>query len=142
MRQFIRHPTTVPIEVSTGAAPEPNLLEAKNVSLGGLAFQADRMITPGEIVEVRIPSVRPPFAARARVVWCRPGAQGFELGVAFLEAAHAFRARMVEQVCHIEAYREAVNRQQGRRLSGREAAAEWIAKYAADFTDIGQAPPH
>ena len=99
------------------------------------------MMTPGGVVEVRIPSVRPPFAARARVVWCRPGAHGFELGVAFLDAADAFRARMVEQVCHIEAYRQAVYRQEGRDLSGREAAAEWIAKHAADFADIGQAPP-
>ena len=40
MRQFIRHPATVPIEVSAGAAPEPALHEAMNVSLGGLAFQA------------------------------------------------------------------------------------------------------
>ena len=99
MRQFIRHPATVPIEVS--ATPEPALYEARNVSLGGLAFQAGQTMTPGGIVEVRIPSVRPPFAARARVVWCRPDAQGFELGIAFLEAADAFRARMVEQVCHI-----------------------------------------
>jgi hypothetical protein len=141
MRQFIRHPATVPIEVSRGAAPEPELHETRNVSLGGLAFQAGQMMTPDEVVEVRIPSVRPPFAARVRVVWCRPGVGGFELGVAFLEAADAFRARMVEQVCHIEAYRETVNRQEGRNLSGREAAAEWIAKHAADFADIGQAPP-
>jgi hypothetical protein len=141
MRQFIRHPATVPIEVSAGAAPEPALHEAMNVSLGGLAFQAGQMLAPGGIVEVRIPSVRSPFAARARVIWCRPGARGFELGVAFLEAADAFRARMVEQVCHIEAYREAVQREEGRSLSGRQAAAEWIAKHAADFADIGQAPP-
>ena len=30
-----------------------------------------------------------------------------------------------------------MNRQEGRKLSGREATAEWIAKHAADFTDIG-----
>ncbi|HEX6012462.1 MAG TPA: PilZ domain-containing protein [Geminicoccaceae bacterium] len=141
MRQFIRHPATVPIEVSAGAAQDSALREAMNVSLGGLAFQADQMMAPGGLVEVRIPLVRPPFAAWARVVWCRPGGRGFELGVAFLEAADAFRARMVEQVCHIEAYREAVHREEGRNLSGREAAAEWIAKHAADFADIGQAPP-
>ena len=141
MRRFIRHPASVPIEVRPGAVPEPALHEAMNVGLGGIAFHAGEALTPGGVVEVRIPSVRPPFAARARVVWCRPGARGFELGVAFLETADAFRARMVEQVCHIEAYREAVSRQESRNLSGREAAAEWIAKHAADFADIGQAPP-
>ncbi|MCZ7563309.1 MAG: hypothetical protein M5U08_05410 [Burkholderiales bacterium] len=44
---------------------------------------------------------------------------------------------MVEQVCHIEEYRRAVARDEGRTLSTEEAAAEWIAEYAARFPDPG-----
>jgi hypothetical protein len=46
--------------------------------------------------------------------------------------SEAFRARMVEQICHIERY----HRQQlsdGRFVSEEEAAIEWIAKYAGQF---------
>jgi hypothetical protein len=44
---------------------------------------------------------------------------------------------MVEQVCHIEDYRRSVLRTERRELSLDEAAAEWIAKHAADFPQIG-----
>ena len=44
MRRFIRHPATVPIEVSPGSTPEPSRHEAMNVSLGGLAFHAGQKL--------------------------------------------------------------------------------------------------
>jgi hypothetical protein len=62
---------------------------------------------------------------------------GYELGVTFLDAEDAFRARMVEQLCHIEDYRRSVMRTQGRELSLDEAATEWIEKFAEDFPEIG-----
>jgi hypothetical protein len=40
---------------------------------------------------------------------------------------------MVEQICHIEAYRRNILQTEGRVLDGRSAALEWIDKYAADF---------
>ena len=43
---------------------------------------------------------------------------------------------MVEQVCQIEHYRQAVLRQEGRALDGEAAAPEWIARYAADFAAL------
>jgi hypothetical protein len=55
--------------------------------------------------------------------------------VQFLDAADAFRARMVEQVCSIERYRREVRRREGRVLSGQEAAEEWIREHAARFPD-------
>jgi hypothetical protein len=41
---------------------------------------------------------------------------------------------MVEQICHIEHYRRAVHESQGRTLSSREAAIEWIEGYADTLT--------
>jgi hypothetical protein len=61
---------------------------------------------------------------------------GYELGVTFLEAEDAFRARMVEQLGHIEDYRRSVQRIEGRELDMDEAAHEWIEKYAANFPQI------
>jgi hypothetical protein len=137
MRQFIRHPADIPIEVSAGDPSAQALLETRNVSLGGLAFHAERELELGLVVEIRIPCVRPAFETRARVVWCRARNGGFDLGVEFLDPKDAFRARMVEQICHIEDYRKTVHESEGRQLTGREAAMEWIAKYAAEFPDPG-----
>jgi hypothetical protein len=137
MRQFIRHPADVPIEVSAGDPSDRAAHQASNVSLGGLAFRAARELAPGQVVEVRIHCVRPVFETRARVVWCRERDGGFDLGVQFLTAEDAFRARMVEQVCHIETYRKTVQETEGRLLTGKEAAMEWIARYAAEFPEPG-----
>jgi hypothetical protein len=49
---------------------------------------------------------------------------------------------MVEQICHIEDYRQSVCRVEGRQLSAEEAAVEWIAQYAAQFPDIGASRVH
>jgi hypothetical protein len=40
---------------------------------------------------------------------------------------------MVDQLCHIEAYRKRVLAEQGRKLSSEAAAWEWVARYAAGF---------
>jgi len=133
MRQFIRHPADIPIEVARNDPLPPADLHACNVSFGGLAFQSHVELEPGAIVAVRILVVRPEFESKARVVWCHGRAAGFELGVEFLDVADAFRARMVEQVCHIENYKHEVYRAEGRTLTIEEAAKEWIGKYAADF---------
>ena len=136
MRHFIRHPADIPIEVSAGDQLVHATRHIHNVSLGGLAFQSDGELEPGIIVEVRIPFVRPMFETKARVVWCSAREGGFELGVAFLDPEDAFRARMVEQVCHIENYKKVVYRAEGRLLTAEEAAMEWIGKYASQFPDV------
>jgi hypothetical protein len=135
MRQFIRHPADIPIDVSTGDPTAQASSQTYNVSLGGLAFRSACEFAPGAVVQIRISCVQPVFETRARVVWCHAHEGGFDLGVEFLDRKDAFRARMVEQVCHIENYRKAVYRTEGRVLAGKEAALEWIGKYAAHFPD-------
>jgi hypothetical protein len=133
MRQFIRHPADIPIEVICGTPPPQAIRHIRDVSHGGLAFPAAEQVEPGVIVDIRIPCVRPVFETKARVAWCSARANGFELGVEFLDAHDAFRARMVEQICHIENYRKSVYRTEGRELTAEQAALEWIGKYAAHF---------
>ena len=136
LRAFIRHPADVPLEVHAGpvSAPSHGELHATNVSLGGLCFLATRPMAVGSEVRLRIPTVSPPFETEATVVWCRPHGEGeWEVGARFLSAGDAFRARMVEQVVHIERYRRDVRTREGRNLTGTEAAREWIARYADAF---------
>lgn len=132
-RRFIRHTLDVPLEVQRDDGGPTATQQGVNVSSGGLAFLFDACLVNGDIVRIRIPTVVPPFEARARVVWCRPEDDRFLVGVEFLDAADAFRARMVEQVCAVEQYRAKVLEQEGRRLSSQEAAAEWIGRYADSF---------
>ena len=83
-----------------------------------------------------VPFSRFVVEAQARVAWCKDRRGYYEVGVEFLAEDDMFRARMVEQVCHIEHYRKAVKAKEGRRLSREEAALEWIAKHAADFPKV------
>lgn len=134
-RTFIRHTAGVPLEVTCVPGSPASTLQSVNVSTGGLSFVSDEHHALGAIIQVRIPTVDPPFEARARVVWTKPEGDGYCVGVEFLDANDAFRSRMVEQVCAIEQYRDEVRENEGRELTQQEAAAEWIGRYAGRFPD-------
>lgn len=138
-REFLRHAVDVPLEV-THAGPSVRQHRGVNVSFGGLSFTFEEPLAIDEIVTVRVPSVKPPFEATGRVVWSRPENGKYLVGIQFLDAEAAFRARMVEQVCFIENYRKAMLEQEGRTLSTDEAATEWIEKYAGKFPDTTTDP--
>lgn len=134
-REFLRHTVHVPLEVDRVADAAPTVGQGVNVSFGGLAFLSSACPAVGEILRLRIPTVKPAFEARARVAWCRPEAENFLVGVQFLDATDAFRSRMVQQVCSIESYRREVQQREGRALTTQEAATEWITRYAGRFPD-------
>jgi hypothetical protein len=133
MRTFIRHPSDIPIEILTegpgGSVEQP----LNNVSVGGLAFTTSSAIPENSIIRVKIPLVHPTFEARGKVAWCREEDGHFDVGIEFVETQDGFRIRMVEQICHIEHYKKEVQEKEGRMLSGKEAALEWISKYAGSF---------
>jgi hypothetical protein len=132
-RRYIRHPSNIPIEVNPdhdrGRVPKA----LRNVSFGGICFHSAVPFESGEIITIRIALIRPVFTAKGRVVWCRPVGDAFDVGIEFVDTEDAFRARMVEQVCHIEQYRKEIRERDGRELDGRAAALEWITKFARDF---------
>jgi hypothetical protein len=103
-----------------------------DVGRGGLAFTANGPVPIGSHVRVRIALVAPEFLAPARVVWCRREDGKYLVGLEFDLADDAFRARMVEQICHIEHYRNE-QAEAGRGLTIRQAAKEWIEKHAHEF---------
>ena len=137
MRKYIRHPSDIPIEFQIDEKANSHIQCLNNISLGGLAFNSDSFIEPGRVLMVKIPFVSPPFEAYAKVVWCYEAESApYEIGVELMDKDDAFRARMIEQVCHIEHYKREVSDQEGRTLSGAQAAEEWIAKFAAEFPRI------
>lgn len=135
MRKYIRHPSDIPIEFQLQDI-KLERSRLSNVSMGGVAFRSDERVEIGRLIEVSIPAVTPEFKANARVAWCLNRHKYFEIGVQFVDPDDAFRARMVEQVCHIEQYKKDVKDKQGRSLTGEQAAMEWIGKYASEFPPV------
>ena len=129
----IRHPLEIPIEVQPLRAQMLDCLPARNTGLAELAFDFPRRINVGEVVLVRLPSVNEDAEICGKVIWLAKSAGAYVIGVSFYSENEAFRMRMLEQICHIEAYRKAELASEGRKLSSEEAAAEWIACNAASF---------
>ncbi|WP_167631614.1 PilZ domain-containing protein [Mariprofundus ferrooxydans] len=131
-RSFIRHPVEMPIQVYPQASPLLSDVQVRDVGNGGVAFHTNVALIPGTMLILAIPHVQPPFEETCTVCWSQPEADGFEIGVRFLDQQALFKARLVEQVCQIENYRrQEINR--GRQLSPEEAASEWVGKYAVEF---------
>lgn len=133
MRHFIRHPTDIPINYVMQNHYYCIRNAMLDVSAGGLSFTTDQYIDPGETIHVKIYVQDPSFEADCAVKWCKRVEGYYHVGVSFKDSAEAFSFRMVEQVCHIEHYKRKVLQNEGRRLSGEQAAQEWIEKYAREF---------
>ena len=132
-RSYLRHPSDIPIDILPEAVDAGDTRLLHNVSHGGLSFSADQMHGQGEVVRIRIALVSPVFEAVGKVVWCHGTDGHYIVGVEFLDDVDLFRARMVEQICHIEHYKKTQVETDGRSLTSQEAALEWINKFAGDF---------
>jgi len=135
-RAFLRHPADIPIHIQAQPIQLDTEQRLKDVGVGGLACRSECSLDVGTLVEVVIELVTPPFHAEGRVAWSHPLNGHHEVGIQFMELEDAFAARMVEQICHIEHYRNEIMRREGRVLDGKTAAKEWIDKYAADFPPL------
>lgn len=132
-RAYIRHPADMPIEFAPSAANDLSVTKTHDISLGGLSFSSPQALPVGSIVTVKIPVVSPAFEAKAKVIWCISRPDTYEAGIEFVDVEDAYKARMVEQICHIEHYRLWVKEVEGRDLDTEAAAVEWIDKFAKDF---------
>ena len=135
-RRFIRHPLSIPITCTKKSHKEIRTELLRDISLGGLAFFAASKYIPGDRLQICYPVLGREKCLRGEVIWCDTGTTGtlsqFACGIRFNSGEMLFRARLVEQMCHIEAYRQAQEKL-GRRLSGEEAAREWIPTNAHKF---------
>lgn len=138
MRQYIRHPSDIPIEVQLDEVAVDEKDYLTDISFGGLSFKAKTRVSPGSFIKIRIPLVNPKFEVQAKVAWCRRSREGelFNVGVVFMHSDEAYETRMVEQVCHIEHYKREILEKEGREISSEEAALEWINRYASKFPNV------
>jgi c-di-GMP-binding flagellar brake protein YcgR len=132
LRVYVRHPSEFPVELRVPDDPEPRRECMRDLSMGGLCCRSSSAFREGERVRIRIPVGNPGFEAEGRVAWCRPHEDVYLIGIEFVAESEALRARIVEQVCHIERYHQKL-RAEGRSLSVEEAAIEWVTRYAATF---------
>ncbi|MEI6563742.1 MAG: PilZ domain-containing protein [bacterium] len=133
MRQFIRHPSDVPIEYRLVDVANHTQDYLRNISTGGLCFSSRVDIPVGAEILIQIPLRKPVFEVKGVVTWCQPVEDHFEVGVKFIDTRTELGMRMAEQVCYIEHYKKEIFEKDGRLLTGEEAAVEWIATYAQDF---------
>lgn len=136
MRTYIRHPTNIPVQIECKSC-QASRRRISNVCYGGLAFESNCFIEPGTQIRIRIDIVNPCFEADGIVSYCRRKGGQYRVGVEFIRRDDLYIARMVEQICHIENYKQRVAEQEGRRLSTQDAAREWISKYASRFPRWG-----
>lgn len=136
MRKFIRHPIDIPVEISNMGREIFQPKPVDNICAEGMCFESENFVPVGSTIDIKIHCSRPLFITRGQVVWCKKKKERYSVGVQFTEGHEAFRLRMVEQVCYIEVYKKNVLEKEGRALSTKEAAQEWIDKYAASFPDI------
>ncbi|MGB1239846.1 MAG: hypothetical protein ACPG4U_16630, partial [Pseudomonadales bacterium] len=131
------HPREVPVQVvvSDDQAETP---EGGNSQGTGVYVPTTQPFAINTRVEVEINVQSPPFMATGYVSCCEPCAsgKGYRLGVIFDCPETAFAVRMIEQICHIEQYRQQVSVREGRELSSDSAAQEWIRLHAADFPEL------
>lgn len=138
-RQFIRHPSNIPLEYCVTNEPSCNTDVVCNISEGGLSFHSTEYIPPNKWLHLYIPLHENYFETDAQVRWCEQAVsyssndKHYNVGVSFCSDDLAFSARMVEQVCHIEQYKQHIKEKEGRELNSDQAAAEWIEKYADVF---------
>jgi hypothetical protein len=137
MRTYIRHPADIPVQIEVQSQPTNTLRRIRNVSYGGLAFISESFVDPGAQIRVCIDVVDPRFEADGIVTNCRQKSGHYVVGVEFIYRDDLYIARMVEQICHIQHYKQQVAAREGRTLSAQEAADEWISKYASRFPRWG-----
>ncbi|MDX8403304.1 MAG: PilZ domain-containing protein [Mariprofundaceae bacterium] len=131
-RTFIRHPSGIPIDAQPIDQSDTHPTSMLNISEGGLAFETHEQLPVGAVISIKIPHIDLSFHVTGKVIWTNETDQGFSIGVIFTDKDEAFRARMVQQVCHIESYwRKTVD--SGRELTIEDAASEWIRRFATDF---------
>ncbi len=130
-RNYIRHPTNIPIQSTV--KDQTQSCQMRDVNEAGLCFDSSEAIEVGTTISVTIADFHPPFNAEGIVKWCSKVNDSFVIGMAFTNKATQYEVRMVEQICHIESYRRTLLEEWGIELTSSQAAKRWIKKYAAYF---------
>ena len=135
-RKAPRYPGEIPVAFTLGEVVASKSAYLNNISVSGIAFDSMAALDPGTVILLQLPVNKPQFSTPSRVIWCRKVAFQHEVGVEFLDVDADFRARMVDMVRRIEAYRQDEARA-GHDLSGQEATLKWIELHGEKFFSPG-----
>lgn len=135
---FIHHPPGFPIAWHT-IRQNRNTSQEGTVGRGniGLCFESDRYIKPDTRLEITIQVRGEVQKFSGRVILVRNKGELFEIGVWFTSKSDASRIRMVEQICHIEAYLTHKRHYEGPFVSPERVAQEWVSRFASRFPSFG-----
>jgi len=138
LREFIRHPSSIPVQlVKLDGKTNPETTTLNNVSFGGVSCLSSEPVEIGSSLKMTIECIDPFFEISGIAVWCKVSNDMYEVGVEFIVSKDKmFLLRMVEQICHIEHYRNELLNNEGREITSEEAAREWVDKYAETFPQI------
>ncbi len=134
---FIHHPAGIPIEIRRiwfdSDHDDPFMEEQGNI---GVCFESDKYIKPGTIIEITIPVRNETQKFRGKVVLVKNKEERYIIGLWLTRKSDAGRVRIVEQICHIEAYLRHKRHYEGPFVSRERVAEEWITRFAATFPTI------
>lgn len=133
MRNFIRHPADIPIKIIKDENGDRYHQPLQDISIGGLRCRFNEPLAVGTEIKIIIDLVEPVLEIQGKVVWCRADEASYEIGIEYRGEKDVYRLRMVEQICHIEHYRNEILIREGRNISSEQAAREWITKFAGEF---------
>lgn len=134
---FIHHPAGFPIEYKRlWFADEIETYGSQPGNIG-VIFESEKYIRPGTIVEISIPLRNEIEKFRGKVVLVKNYGDHFEIGLWFSCREDASRARIVEQICHIETYIQEKKYRDGPYALNRDRMAEeWIINNAGKVPSL------
>lgn len=136
---FIYHPhgfpiTWRPVQSKKYANPETECHRQTHI---GLCFESEKYIKPGIILELTMQVRGEDQKFTGQVILVRSKEKNFEIGIWIASRSDASRLRIVEQICHIEAYMKHKRHCEGPFFSTERVTREWITRFASSFPSLG-----
>lgn len=137
---FIHHPAAFPLtwrrirRLTWKKNVPPVNQQPANI---GLCFESGKYIKPGTELELEITLRGETQKFFGRVILVKSLDEKFEIGVWLSTREAAGRIRIVEQICHIEAYLKHKRHYDGPFVSPERVAQEWISRFASSFPSFG-----
>lgn len=130
---FIQHPKEIPVTFLSTSTKKEEHKEIREGKDAGICFWTVEKPELDAQVVLGIDLDSNHFIGRGSVVRVQPENDGCWVCVK-ISPEDAFTIRMAEQLCQIEHYRLDNKQYFDRNMTADEAAQEWIAKYAAQFS--------
>ena len=105
-RRYIRHPAEISVEYTVSGEQEKITDLTKDISFGGIRFQGHSYIEPGTILNLVFPTIHAGYEVAGKVVWCSQKKDHVEMGVEFLDENEAYRAQLIEEICHLKSLQQ------------------------------------